>query len=102
MGFGTTIELTRYKVEPDKVKALMEARPAMLADFRADRKGFIGARLVRLPDDEWLDIVEWRSPEDLLASRIKGSNRPGIRAFFSAIHEILSSEDGVLVDSDED
>ncbi|MBK3567602.1 antibiotic biosynthesis monooxygenase [Streptomyces sp. MBT62] len=89
-----TVELTRFRVEPERVTELLESRPAMLADFRADRAGFLGARLVRLPDDEWLDIVTWRSPQDFAASRAKGANLPGIAAFFAAIASLVSSEEG--------
>ena len=90
----TTIELTRFRVEPHQVAGLLRARPAMLADFRADRVGFLDAHLVQLPDDQWLDIVTWHSPEDFAASRTKGANRPGIAAFFAAIAELVSAEEG--------
>ncbi|WP_459719588.1 antibiotic biosynthesis monooxygenase family protein [Actinophytocola sp. KF-1] len=90
----TTVELTRFRVTPDREDDLLRARPAMLADFRADRTGFVDARLVRLPGGEWLDIVTWRSPEDYAASRAKGANLPGIGAFFAAIAEVISAEEG--------
>lgn len=93
-GFMSTVELTRFRVEPDREADLIQARPAMLAEFRADRAGFLGARLIRLADGEWLDIVTWRSHEDFVASRAKGANLPGITAFFSAIAELVSSEEG--------
>jgi hypothetical protein len=91
----TTVELTRFRVDPARRADLLAARPGMLADFRADRAGFLGARLVRLPDDEWLDIVRWATPEDFAASRAKGANRPGIAAFFAAIDKLISAEEGV-------
>ena len=75
----STIELTRFRVRPENTSALLAARPRMLDEFRADRSGFIDARLVRLPDGQWLDIVSWRSPEDFAASRAKGANLPSIR-----------------------
>jgi quinol monooxygenase YgiN len=90
----TTVELTRFRVDPARAEDLLQARPAMLADFRADRAGFLDARLVRLPDDQWLDIVTWRTPEDFAASRAKGANLPGIGAFFAAIAELVSAEEG--------
>ncbi|WP_433247543.1 antibiotic biosynthesis monooxygenase family protein [Streptosporangium sp. CA-135522] len=90
----TTVELTRFRVAPHRAQALLDARPAMLADFDADRAGFLGARLVRLADDEWLDIVDWRSPEDFAASRAKGANLPGIAAFFAVIDALVSAEEG--------
>lgn len=92
---STSVELTRFRVLPEKTEAMLTARPAMLADFRADRAGFLGARLVRLPNDEWLDIVEWRSSEDYAASSAKGANLPGIKAFFDAIDSLVSAEEGV-------
>ncbi|MFC4912814.1 hypothetical protein [Actinomadura gamaensis] len=86
------IELTRFTAR-DRAR-LLAARPAMLADFQADREGFLGARLVELPGNEWLDIVEWRSAEDFRASRAKGPNRPGIEEFFAAIDGLVSDEQG--------
>lgn len=94
----TTVELTRFRASPDLGDALLAARSVMLRDFRVDREGFLDARLVRLADDEWLDIVSWRSSTDLAASRAKGGNLPGIRAFFELIGEIVSSEHGTLVE----
>jgi heme-degrading monooxygenase HmoA len=95
---AATVELTRFKVAPDKTEAMLAARPGMLADFRADREGFLGARLIRLPGDEWLDVVEWRSPEDFAASRTKGANLPGIAAFFATLGELVSDEQGTLAE----
>ena len=93
-----TVELTRFTVRPEQEEALLAARPGMLEDFRADRAGFIDAMLVRLPGNEWLDIVSWGSEEDFAASRAKGANLPGIAAFFGAISQLVSSEQGSLAD----
>ncbi|TDC28208.1 hypothetical protein E1211_28330 [Micromonospora sp. 15K316] len=90
-----TVELTRFRVDPARESDLLQARPRMLADFQADRSGFIEARLVRLPNDEWLDIVLWETPEDFAASRAKGANLPGIAAFFDAIAALVSAEEGI-------
>ncbi|MFD4638957.1 antibiotic biosynthesis monooxygenase [Lentzea sp. NPDC058436] len=92
----TSVELTRFRVKPENVEALLAARPAMIADFEADREGFRGARLVRLPNDEWLDIVEWRTSADYAASSAKGPNLPGVKAFFAAIDSLVVAEEGVL------
>lgn len=90
----STMELVRFRVAPGQVESLLKARTEMVAEFRADRAGFLDARLVRLPGDEWLDIVEWRSAEDFAASRAKGANLPGIAAFFAAIGSVVSDELG--------
>jgi quinol monooxygenase YgiN len=92
---ATTIELTRFRVPAGQRAALLAARPEMLRDFAADREGFLDATLVELPGGEWLDVVRWRSSADFAASREKGPNRPGIAAFFAAIGELVSSEEGV-------
>jgi len=89
-----TIELTRFRVAADKVDQLLAARPQMIEDFRADREGFVDARLVRLSDDQWLDIVTWESERDFAASRAKAANLSGIKTFFDSIDEIISAEHG--------
>ncbi|MFD2356856.1 hypothetical protein ACFSTC_57785 [Nonomuraea ferruginea] len=40
--------------------------------------------------------MEWRSPADLAASRAKGGDLPGIRAFFDLIDDLVSTEEGEL------
>ncbi|WP_203217394.1 antibiotic biosynthesis monooxygenase family protein [Nocardia arthritidis] len=97
----TTVELTRFTVAPEQVSAMLAARPAMVADFESDRTGFLGARLIRLPNDEWLDVVEWRSAEDFAASRAKGPNLPGIAAFFATLGGLVSDETGTLAHAGE-
>ncbi len=92
----TTVELTRFRVLPEKTAELLAARTEMLSDFTADRAGFRTARLVQLPDNEWLDIVEWDSAEDFAASRDKGGNLPGIARFFAAIDSLVVAEEGTL------
>ncbi len=96
VGFMTTVEITRFRVSPERTADLLASRAGMVADFEADREGFLGAKLIELPGGEWLDVVEWRSPADFAASRAKGGNLPGIQAFFAAIDELVSSEEGTL------
>jgi hypothetical protein len=45
----STIESTGFMVSEEKPAELLASRPGMLADFAADRTGFVNARLVRLP-----------------------------------------------------
>lgn len=92
----TTVELTRFRVSPQNTTNLLSARQEMIADFEADRHGFLGAKLVQLSDTEWLDIVEWAGPSDFAASRAKGGNLPGIQAFFDLIAEVVSVEEGTV------
>jgi hypothetical protein len=92
----TVVELTRFKAA--RTEELLAARPGMLADFTADRQGFLSARLVQLADGEWLDVVEWATTQDYAASRAKGPNLPGIARFFAAIDSLVSAEEGVLAE----
>ncbi|TCO16525.1 hypothetical protein EV652_12018 [Kribbella steppae] len=94
----TTVELTRFRVRPEQVEELLAARPDMLKDFAADRAGFVSARLVQLPNYEFLDIVEWATPEAYAISREKGPNLPGIARFFAAIDYLVTAEEGTLTD----
>ena len=94
----TTVELTRFRVPAEKTEELLAARAEMLKDFEADRAGFLGARLVRLPDNEWLDIVDWATPEDFATSREKGPNLPKIARFFAAIDSLVVAKEDTLAE----
>lgn len=94
---GVTVEITRFRVPEADAPALLAARPGMLAAFAADRRGFLGAELVRLDAETWVDVVRWASPEDLAESRRKGGNLPAIGAFFAPIAELVASESGTSV-----
>ncbi|MBQ0979090.1 antibiotic biosynthesis monooxygenase [Micromonospora sp. M61] len=95
----TTVEITRFRAPAEHADALLAARPAMLRDFETDRAGFLGARLIRLTHDEWLDIVFWASPQDFAESRRRGGDRPGIQAFFALIDAVISTEEGTTTDA---
>lgn len=101
-GMEPTVELVRFTVAPERVEEMLTARTAMLADFRADRAGFLSGRLVQLPNNEWLDIVEWRLQADFDESRAKGPNLPGIAAFFGTIGGLVSDELGALAHADDE
>jgi quinol monooxygenase YgiN len=92
-----SVELTRFRTQPGRADELVAARPAMLESFRSDRAGFVRADLVRLGEDEWLDVVVWESSQHYAASRDKGANTPAIAAFFAPIAELVSAEEGTLV-----
>ena len=91
-----TVELTRFRTEAGRADELIAARPAMLESFRTDRTGFVRADLVRLGENEWLDVVVWESAGAFAASRDKGGNTPAVQAFFAPIAELLSTEEGTL------
>ncbi|MFJ4467028.1 alpha/beta fold hydrolase [Streptomyces sp. NPDC089424] len=94
----SVIEMTTFVVAPDRTSEMLAARPAMLAAFRTDRRGFIAARLVRVAENTWLDLVEWADAEAFDASRAKGANLPEIAAFFATIDELVGVRSGVRYD----
>jgi acetyl esterase/lipase len=98
----SVIELTTFVVAPEKTPAMLAARSGMLAAFRKDRRGFIGARLVRVADNTWLDIVEWADAQAYDESSAKGGNLPEIAAFFATIDELVSARSGERYDDAEE
>ncbi|MFE2544961.1 alpha/beta hydrolase family protein [Actinacidiphila glaucinigra] len=94
----SVIELTTFVVAPDRTSEMLSARSGMLSAFRKDRRGFVAARLVRVADDTWLDIVEWTDALAFDESRAKGANLPEIAAFFATIDELVSAKSGVRYD----
>ena len=98
----SVIELTTFVVAPGKTAAMLAARPGMLRAFRADRRGFVSARLIRLGADTWLDLVEWADDSAWDASREKGANRPEIAAFFATIDRLVGAERGTRYDDEQD
>lgn len=98
----SVIELTTFVVAPERTAAMLAARPGMLRAFRADRRGFVAARLIRLGSDTWLDLVEWIDDAAWDASREKGANQPEIAAFFATIDRLVGAERGTRYDDAED
>ncbi|RJQ76640.1 alpha/beta fold hydrolase [Pseudonocardiaceae bacterium YIM PH 21723] len=98
----SVIEMTTFTVRPGRTQAMLDARPAMVAAFRQDRRGFVSARLIRVGDDTWLDLVEWIDDSAWDESKAKGANLPAIAAFFDTIEELIGAERGVRYDDAQD
>ncbi|WP_152364877.1 alpha/beta hydrolase family protein [Microlunatus speluncae] len=96
------IELTTFTVSPERTRGMLDARAGMVADFRADRRGFLSARLVRLDETTWLDVVEWTDDAAWDESKLKGANTPGIAAFFGTIDGLVDARRGVRYDDAEE
>jgi len=95
----SVIEMTTFTVTPENTQAMLDARPGMLEAFRADRRGFVSARLVRLGDGTWLDFVEWTDDAAWDESKAKAANLPAIAAFFGTIDKLVASERAVRYDA---
>jgi acetyl esterase/lipase len=94
----SVIEMTTFTVAPVNTQAMLDARPGMVAAFRADRRGFVSARLVRVDEDTWLDFVEWTDDAAWDESAAKGANLPAIAAFFGTIDKLVSARRGLRYD----
>ncbi len=98
----SVIEMTTFTVIPQNTKAMLAARPGMVAAFRADRRGFVGARLVRVAENTWLDLVEWTDDAAWDESKAQGANLPAIAAFFGTIDKLVGAERGLRYDDVQD
>ncbi|GLY41887.1 hypothetical protein Amsp01_079100 [Amycolatopsis sp. NBRC 101858] len=98
----SVIEMATFTVTPENTEAMLAARPGMVAAFRADRRGFVAARLVRLDERTWLDFVEWTDDAAWDESKVKGANVPAIGAFFATIDTLVGAERGLRYDDAED
>ncbi|QYN18504.1 S9 family peptidase [Amycolatopsis sp. DSM 110486] len=94
----SVVEMTTFTVAEENTRAMLAARPAMVEAFRADRRGFLSARLVRVAENTWLDFVEWSDDAAWDESKAKGANLPAIGAFFATIDTLVSAERGVRYD----
>ncbi|MEW2500911.1 alpha/beta fold hydrolase [Amycolatopsis sp. NPDC047767] len=94
----SVVEMTTFTVAEENTRAMLAARPAMVEAFRADRRGFLSARLVRVAENTWLDFVEWSDDAAWDESKAKGANLPAIGAFFATIDALVSAERGVRYD----
>ncbi|MEV4603213.1 alpha/beta hydrolase [Amycolatopsis sp. NPDC049253] len=94
----SVVEMTTFTVAEENTRAMLAARPAMVEAFRADRRGFLSARLVRVAENTWLDFVEWSDDAAWDESKAKGANLPAIGAFFATIDTLVGAERGVRYD----
>lgn len=98
----SVIELTTFRVRPDRTTAMLAARPGMVAAFQEGRRGFVSAKLVRLDEQTWLDVVEWTDDTAWDESRAKGGDDPRIAEFFGTIEALVSARRGARYDDELD
>jgi hypothetical protein len=87
-----TLELARFKVEPENIGRMLQSRDAMVEAIRARFAGLIEARLARLDDTTWIDVWKWESLEQAKAAADGASAVPEAGAMFSLISEVESME----------
>ena len=88
-------EIVRSRVRTGRDEDMLALRPAMIAAVRRRHPELVDARLVKLDDGTWLDIVRWRSREAAERAASEFGDIPEARAMGELIEEVLSFEHGV-------
>jgi hypothetical protein len=91
-------EVVRSRVEPANEAAMLELRPAMVAAVRRRFPALLDARLVRMDDGTWLDVVRWSSREAADEAAAEFAEIPEAREMSALVAEVLSFEHGVLAE----
>jgi hypothetical protein len=60
---GEYLQIFRARVPEASVAALLEIRPAAIAEAKRLCPELLEARLVRLDDGTWLDVLTWSRPD---------------------------------------
>ncbi len=88
-------ELVRSRIRTGAEDEMLRLRPRMIAAVRERFPELIDARLIRLDDGSWLDLVEWSSREAAERAAASMSEIPEAAAMADLIDEIVSFEHGV-------
>lgn len=88
-------ELVRSRIRTGAEDEMLRLRPQMIAAVRERYPELINARLVRLDDGSWLDLVEWSSREAAERAAASMPEIPEAAAMADLIDEIVSFEHGV-------
>ena len=60
---GEYLQIFRARVPQQSMAALLEIRPAAIAEAQRLCPELLGAQLVRLDDTTWLDVLTWSRPD---------------------------------------
>jgi Antibiotic biosynthesis monooxygenase len=91
------LEVVRFRAKQGSETALIEDRPAMVADVRGRHPGLIRAELSMLDDGSYLDVLRWRSRAEADAANADAENIPGFATWVRHVEEVLSLEAGEIV-----
>jgi len=93
------IEIYRAKIDPANVDRLLEIRADAVAEFQQQVPELLGASLVRLEDDVWLDVLTWSAPVDGERISQAASAAPKSAEMHSLLTEILGHDVGEVAHS---
>jgi Antibiotic biosynthesis monooxygenase len=92
-------EVVRSRVHEGREDEMLALRPAMIAAVRGRFPDLLDARLVRMDDGTWLDVVRWRSRAAAEQAAASFGEVPEARRM-SGLVEVLSFDHGVPVEPD--
>jgi len=79
-----TVEWAPFKIAHEVDEAtLLEASSELQTEFISKQSGFIKRELLKGKDDQWVDIIYWRSREDAEQAGQNAMNSPICHKYFS-------------------
>ena len=88
-------EIVRSRVPADLEEEMLALRPRMIAAMKERFPALVDARLLKLDDGTWMDVVRWRSREAAERAAREFGEVPEARAMGALVEQVLSFEHGV-------
>ncbi len=88
----TILEIMHFRVDPDRVGALLAGREEALEALRAEFPGLMAAQLAQVGGDQWVDVVLWESREQAEAAFEKAMSVPGFARWCENVAEAGTCE----------
>jgi hypothetical protein len=80
----TVIEISEFKLITEvDANDFLKASDSVQVEFLEKQLGFINRELIRGDDNQWMDIVHWRSREEADEAAKQAMNNPVCLKFFS-------------------
>ena len=85
---STTLEIAEFETVAGTTEEAVLAAARQAGAFLARQPGFRGRQLARRPEGDWVDIVEWASPEAAEAAAQAFPTAPEAAAFMGVIARV--------------
>jgi hypothetical protein len=88
-------EVVRSRLREGTESEMLELRPKMIAAVRSRFPQLLDARLIKMDDGSWMDVVRWSSRDAAEKAAAAMSEIPEAQAMMRLIEEIVAFEHGV-------
>ena len=88
-------EVVRSRVREGAEDEMLDLRPKMIAAVKERFPQLEEARLIKMDDGSWMDVVRWSSREAAEQAASAMSEIPEARAMMGLIEEIVAFEHGI-------